>query len=191
MTQPDPHKALFICTGNYYRSRLAEILFNHYSKAWRYPFFAESRGLVEVTGRMGLAPEVENFLKQRDIPLLPSQERDPIIVSIDDLASSGIIVALCEDEHRPLLAERYPRVLKILEEEHRIRYWHVDDVPERFGLWEKLFDRNLPTQRPASGCEHIDFAVRSLFGELIMREELPRPGTVNELQIDSEHDHYK
>ncbi len=171
MQQPDPSKILFICTGNYYRSRLAEILFNYYSKMWRYPFWAESRGMVEKSGRVGIAREVIDFLKQRGIPLLPNQERDAITVQIEDLESAGLIIGMCRDEHHALLAERYPRVLKILEHEHRIRFWNVDDVPARVGFLDKLFSHDLPSQRAVSACEHIDFAVRALFDELVMREE--------------------
>jgi protein-tyrosine phosphatase len=36
---------LFLCTGNYYRSRFAELLFNHLAAAKAAPWRAESRGL--------------------------------------------------------------------------------------------------------------------------------------------------
>ena len=37
---------LFICTGNYYRSRFAEAVFNHHAKQRGLPWRAFSRGLA-------------------------------------------------------------------------------------------------------------------------------------------------
>jgi len=38
-------RVLFLCTGNYYRSRLAEILFNHLAKERTLDWHADSSGL--------------------------------------------------------------------------------------------------------------------------------------------------
>jgi len=37
--------ALFLCTGNYYRSRFAECYFRHLSAKYQLPWLADSRGL--------------------------------------------------------------------------------------------------------------------------------------------------
>src|SRR5207249_1727138 len=37
---------LFVCTGNFYRSRFAEAVFNHYAKQRQSPWRAFSRGLA-------------------------------------------------------------------------------------------------------------------------------------------------
>jgi protein-tyrosine phosphatase len=40
-------KILFLCTGNFYRSRFAEELFNHLARQKRLDWVADSRGLVK------------------------------------------------------------------------------------------------------------------------------------------------
>ena len=52
---------LFLCTGNYYRSRLAEVLFNSVAGKMGLPWQASSRGLalergVNNVGPMAVAP---------------------------------------------------------------------------------------------------------------------------------------
>lgn len=49
-------------------------------------------------------------------------ERLPIVCQIEDLTSSDLVVALKEDEHRALLAMRFPGW------EDRAAYWHVHDL---------------------------------------------------------------
>ena len=39
-------RVLFVCTGNYYRSRFAEAVFNHLAAARGLPWRAVSRGLA-------------------------------------------------------------------------------------------------------------------------------------------------
>ena len=166
MPTQDASKVLFICTGNYYRSRLAEILFNHYSQLHRHPFRAQSRGFVEQSNCRGVAREVLDYLQQRNIPLREEIQRDPLVLKIEDLEQADLIIGMSRDEHYPMLKSRFPGILRILEQEGRIRFWNIDDVPGRVGFWVKIFSMNLPSQRAASSAEHIDFAVRVLLSEL-------------------------
>ena len=46
-TTNNAHKrVLFICTGNFYRSRFAEAVFNHHAELHKIPWVAFSRGLA-------------------------------------------------------------------------------------------------------------------------------------------------
>jgi protein-tyrosine phosphatase len=106
-------RVLFLCTGNYYRSRFAEIVFNWHAElrglAWR----AESRGLA-----------------------LDNRNAGPISRhTVLSLAAQGIswaeylrpamahrIIAVKEAEHRPIVEARFATWRDLVE------YWHVHDI---------------------------------------------------------------
>jgi protein-tyrosine phosphatase len=121
---PLPHLVLFLCTGNYYRSRYAEELFNHLAKleglAWR----AVSRGAVErqFAENVGsISPYAHEALEKKSIvPEGASRALQPC--SMKDIGLAQIVIALSEAEHRPMIEERFPDVTR------RIRYWQVDDI---------------------------------------------------------------
>src|SRR5438067_2061883 len=73
-----PH-SLFLCTGNYYRSRFAEILFNHRASHLRLDWRAESRGLkIGWLGNIGaISPDAIATLEARGIRCA-TVERMPI-----------------------------------------------------------------------------------------------------------------
>lgn len=113
---------LFLCTGNYYRSRYAEILFNARAK---------SSGLACTAVSRGLAPDPRNPgpMSRDTIAALLDQGisveeylRLPIKVTDDDFASSHHIVAVKEQEHRPMILRDFPRQLA------KVEFWHVDDL---------------------------------------------------------------
>jgi protein-tyrosine phosphatase len=113
---------LFLCTGNYYRSRLAEIYFNHKmanaGSHWR----ADSRGLRINPGNYGpLSPHTERWLKQQGIPL-PQPLRFPIPVQEADFWTAKQIVAVKEAEHKPLMLEHFPHW------HSRSTYWNIHDL---------------------------------------------------------------
>jgi Low molecular weight phosphotyrosine protein phosphatase len=61
---------LFLCTGNYYRSRFAEELFNHEAERASLPWIAQSRGLALERGANNvgpIAPVVLHALKELTI----------------------------------------------------------------------------------------------------------------------------
>jgi len=118
------HHLLFLCTGNYYRSRFAEILFNTRAVEAGIPWRASSRGLAtEVIGPGDgpISPLVLRVLNQRGIQV-GDQVRFPIQLSERDLLAANRVIAIDEDEHRPMLARRYPGW------EERVEYWHIPDV---------------------------------------------------------------
>ncbi len=136
---------LFLCTGNYYRSRYAEAWFNHAAArrglAWR----AFSRGLaVHLAPPRGLSPHAALRLRERRMPG-GLTAADPAQVTAADLERAIRIVALKEAEHRPLLARLHPAW------EQRIEYWAIDD---------------LDSAPSAVALEAIEARVNSLLAEL-------------------------
>ena len=115
---------LFLCTGNYYRSRFAEELFNHRAQHAGLSWIAQSRALAIERGisNVGsLAPLAVRALEKRGVTARGAN-RPPQQCTITDLKAADRIVALNETEHRPLLLERFPGW------EQRVEYWHVGDV---------------------------------------------------------------
>lgn len=117
-------EVLFLCTGNYYRSRFAEHVFNHLAEGRQLDWRAYSRGLaIElVDSRAGpISPHTRAGLAERGISL-GSGVRGPIALAEDDLERADHIVALKRQEHWPLLSRRFPRWVD------RVEFWQVDDV---------------------------------------------------------------
>lgn len=120
---PDYSTILFLCTGNYYRSRFAELLFNAYAVKFGLPWRADSRALALERGIYNFGPiarSVLSALAQRGLPV-PEPVRFPLPLTDDELRSAKRVVALKEAEHRPLLAERHPSWVE------RVEYWHIHD----------------------------------------------------------------
>ena len=115
---------LFLCTGNYYRSRYAEELFNFRARneglAWR----AFSRGLAEKGSPDNVGP-MSRFalqaLSARNI--VPAGAcRLPISCSAADFGAAELVIALKDREHRPFVERRFPDLLP------RVIFWDVNDV---------------------------------------------------------------
>jgi len=133
MEQHRPKSVLFLCTGNYYRSRFAEILFNSVAGKMGLPWRASSRGLALERGvnNIGpIAPEALQALTQRGLRAPEECTRLPVQVTTEDLNTADLIIALKETEHRPLLRERFPAWAE------RVEHWHINDAPEALALIE-------------------------------------------------------
>jgi protein-tyrosine phosphatase len=115
---------LFLCTGNYYRSRFAEMLFNHQSSRSDVAWVAISRGLGLELGGSNIGPisqaTVEG-LAERGIPV-HKELRYPLGLERSDLTIASHIVALHGVEHLPLLKRKFPRWVE------RVEFWRVPDV---------------------------------------------------------------
>jgi len=113
---------LFLCTGNYYRSRYAEIVFN-----WN----ALRTGLAWQAGSRALDPNPANYgpmsrhtmaaLRGLGIPYEPYL-RFPLLAAGTDFETAEYIVAVKEKEHRPLIEQKFPTWLD------RVEFWNVHDL---------------------------------------------------------------
>lgn len=117
-------QVLFLCTGNYYRSRYAEELFNFHARsdglAWR----AFSRGLAEKGSPDNVGPMSRFTLEAlRAKGIVPEgADRYPLSCSLADFEQARLVIALKEAEHRPLVDRRFAEMAD------RVTYWHVDDI---------------------------------------------------------------
>ncbi|HMF06843.1 MAG TPA: low molecular weight phosphatase family protein [Methylocella sp.] len=121
---------LFLCTGNYYRSRFAEELFNFAAPAECPGWTAISRGIAVDLGvdNVGaVARSAVQALQKHGVNLNPLLARMPMQLKIADLESAHHIVALKQAEHLPLMQERFSSWLRSADS-GRIEYWHVDDI---------------------------------------------------------------
>lgn len=117
-------RVLFLCSGNYYRSRFAEILFNHLADELDLEWSADSRGIVaEWSHNPGpIADATRQGLAARNIPLGPL--RFPMQLTQEDLETADRVIALYDHEHRPMLRQYFPQA------PDHIQYWLVPDLDE-------------------------------------------------------------
>ena len=118
-----PNTVLFICTGNYYRSRYAEIFFNDLASKMGIEWKAESRGLAAHEGyNVGpISKFTLELLTQRGIsPGNPI--RFPMQLEEKDLREAGNIIAINRVEHQPMMEKQFPSWAE------RVTYWDVADL---------------------------------------------------------------
>jgi protein-tyrosine phosphatase len=121
MTDNSYQRLLFICSGNYYRSRYAEILFNHLAQLHALPWRADSRGFRLSPGNVGPISQYTAAACQRQgLPL--DAARMPQVLTEADLEMADRIIALKEAEHRPMMRERFPQW------EDRVEFWAIHDI---------------------------------------------------------------
>ena len=141
------HRVLFLCTGNYYRSRFAEILFNHLAKDAAPGWTAFSRALaIELGGRNEgpISAHTRKACADREL-VISEPVRFPTSVSEEDFHSAARVIALKEAEHRAYMRGRFPAWAD------RIEYWHVHD---------------LDAADPEEACAEIERLVRGLVDQL-------------------------
>ena len=134
MRQRIDKNVLFLCTGNYYRSRFAELLFNSVAGKMGLPWKASSRGLALERGVHNVGPMAVAAIKAleaRGLRALADFARFPTPVTKDDFEVADWIVALKQTEHQPLLQERFPAWAE------KVEFWQVDDAPEALALIER------------------------------------------------------
>jgi protein-tyrosine phosphatase len=113
---------LFLCSGNYYRSRFAETFFNWLAPQRELDWRAESRGFRLSPGNVGpISLHAVDGLQARGIAV-PEPRRFPLAVDERDFDSFDLVIAVKEAEHRPKMLERFPHWAD------RIEYWHIHDL---------------------------------------------------------------
>jgi protein-tyrosine phosphatase len=116
---------LFICTGNYYRSRFAEDVFNHHAKLNRLNWRADSAGLMVHETRHQNPGSISHYVLSalEELSIEPeTHRRNPQPVTVALLDKADLIIATSETEHRSMVEERIPKYLSA------ITYWNVEDI---------------------------------------------------------------
>jgi protein-tyrosine phosphatase len=117
------NKVLFLCTGNFYRSRLAEELFNHLARGQNLDWRAESKGLAQdflMLRNVGRISKVAlKELEKRSIKV--SRPRFPQKLKPGEADGYKIIIALNQAEHQPLIEKFYPALTGVC-------YWDIQDI---------------------------------------------------------------
>src|SRR5437660_4670677 len=122
MAKRSEKTVLFLCTGNYYRSRFAEALFNSVAGKMGLPWQASSRGLALERGVHNVGPMAASAVQALEALGVRAAEavgRSPAPVTTDDLEGAALIVALKQAEHLPLLQERFSAWAE------KVEFWHV------------------------------------------------------------------
>ncbi len=134
------NRLLFLCSGNYYRSRFAEEVFNYKAKANQSDSRADSRGLRLNPNNVGpMAEVVLKRLARLEVKPIDAG-RTPEALNQSDLEDAALVIAMSRQEHYPLMREMFPAY------SDQITYWDVEDTgrmspDEAFRRIELLIDQ--------------------------------------------------
>lgn len=114
---------LFLCTGNYYRSRFAEALFNFEVEKRGIGRTARSAGLAreESAGQGPISPWTEKVLNAMGIPLSFTGP-EPRAVTREDFWQAERVIAMDRVEHYPLIEAEFGDFKDTVE------YWEIGDL---------------------------------------------------------------
>jgi protein-tyrosine phosphatase len=113
---------LFLCSGNYYRSRFAEIFFNWQVDRRGLRWRAESRGLIMLNDNFG--PMSRSVVARLDGQGIATGEymRFPQKVTLGDMEGAQAIVAMKRSEHLYAIQTYFPTQLE------RVEFWDIHDL---------------------------------------------------------------
>ncbi len=116
---------LFVCTGNYYRSRTAEEYFNYLASQHKLDWKADSRGLREDMSKSSnvgpMSPYAIEYLEHLKVPIV-KREVMPKSLLAEEADNYHLIICMDEKEHVPMIDERFPQLKEV------VTYWQVRDV---------------------------------------------------------------
>jgi len=118
----DGKRILFVCTGNFYRSRFAEAIFNQKAHDAHSSWVAISRGLQLDPTQHGISAYALEELKKRGVPRA-LWAGAPKALTRADLEQSDYVVLMDEAEHRPMLEKQFPS-----HEGPKIHYWKIGEA---------------------------------------------------------------
>jgi predicted translation initiation factor SUI1 len=170
MAKRSEKTVLFLCTGNYYRSRFAEVLFNSVAGKMGLPWRASSRGLALERGINNVGPMAASAVKAleaRGLRAVAEFGRFPIQVTVKDIEAAHWIIALKEAEHLPLLQERFPAWTE------KVEFWHVDDAPEVLDLIEREV-MDLAARLIGGGRKRVAAPPETAVGPVVAKQEMPK-----------------
>ncbi len=118
------NRILFLCSGNYYRSRFAEEVFNFKARAGSSTWSADSRGLRLNANNVGPVSEVA-LRRMEMLGVQPvNGHRYPKTVNDTDFENSALVIAMSREEHYPLMKKLFPAYAE------DICYWDIEDTGE-------------------------------------------------------------
>ena len=119
-------KLLFLCSGNYYRSRFAEEYFNHLAESKGIRWKAYSKGLSENMPSPNnpgpISIHAIKALEDRNV-VGKNLDRYPSPVDENDFLYHDKIIALSEHEHKPMLKARFNG------QHRKVTFFEVGDLP--------------------------------------------------------------
>ncbi len=118
-------RVLFICTGNYYRSRFAEEVFNFYSKDLLPMYQADSSGVKAIESRDKNPGNISKYALEalNRFGVSPiGHEREPKQLIVEQINGSNLSIALSKSEHLSMMQELFP------DHAGKIIYWDVEDI---------------------------------------------------------------
>jgi len=129
-------QVLFLCTGNYYRSRFAEELFNHCASKQALGWIADSKGMARRLPNPRNAGPMATWALERlaELNVHPRRHHEHAqSVEASHLERADLIIALSENEHKPMMEKHFPQWTSTT------FFWDVEDYP----LWtsQQTFER--------------------------------------------------
>ena len=117
------HQILFICTGNYYRSRFAEEYLNFNAEKFGLQVQAFSRGFgaAKARNKGPVSVFAQSYLQELQVPP-PLDWPFPVQLQDADFDRADQVIVLDEKEHRPMMERDFSERL------HTVTFWSFQDI---------------------------------------------------------------